>query len=37
VQGENVPSVTVEKGIVVGQPLPPTVMVHIIPHHRHFA
>ena len=37
VQREDVPSVTVEKDVVVGQPLPRTVTVHVIPRHRHYA
>ncbi len=37
VEREDVPSVTVEKEIVVGRPLPPHVTVHVIPHHRRYA
>ncbi len=37
VEREDVPSVTVEKEVVVGQPLPPHVTVHVIPQHREYA
>ncbi len=37
VQREDVPSVTVERDVVVGRPLPREVEVHIIPHHRRYA
>ena len=36
-QREDVPSVTVEKDVVVGDPLPPTVIVHTVPHHTRYA
>lgn len=37
VQREDEPSVTVEKDIVVGRPLPPKVKVYVVPHHRRYA
>lgn len=37
VQREHVPSVTVEKDVVIGRPLPPSVRVYVIPHHRRYA
>lgn len=37
VQREHVPSVTVEKDVVVGESLPPKVKVYVIPHHRRYA
>jgi len=37
VEHEDVPSVTVEKEVVVGRPLPPDVTVHVIPQHRQYA
>lgn len=37
VQREDEPSVTVEKDIVVGRPLPPRVKVYVVPHHRRYA
>lgn len=37
VEREDVPSVTVEKEVVVGQPLPRTVEVHVVPHHTKYA
>jgi len=37
VEREDVPSVTVEREVVVGRPLPETVVVHEIPHHPKYA
>ena len=37
VEREDVPSVTVEKEVVVGRPLPPAVEVHVVPEHREYA
>lgn len=37
VQREDVPSVTIEKEVVVGQPLPPQVKVYVVPDHRGYA
>jgi Protein of unknown function (DUF1236) len=37
VQGVDVPSVTVQKDVVVGEALPPTVIIHPIPHREHYA
>jgi Protein of unknown function (DUF1236) len=37
VEREDVPSVTVEREVVVGRPLPQTVIVHEIPHHPKYA
>jgi Protein of unknown function (DUF1236) len=37
VQREDEPSVTVEKDVVVGRPLPPRVKVYVVPHHRRYA
>jgi hypothetical protein len=33
---EDVPSVTVERQIIVGEPLPPTVVLHTIPRHTRY-
>lgn len=37
VQRERVPSVTVDRDVVVGERLPPRVRVYVIPHHRRYA
>ncbi|HZD88757.1 MAG TPA: DUF1236 domain-containing protein [Pseudolabrys sp.] len=37
VEREDVPSVTVEKEVVVGRPLPPRVTIHVVPDHREYA
>ena len=36
VEREDVPSITVEHEVVVGKPLPRTVVVHVIPKHRRY-
>ena len=37
VEREDVPSVTVEKEVVVGRALPSSVEVHVVPEHREYA
>lgn len=37
VEREDVPSVTVEKRVVVGEALPETVVIHRVPHHERYA
>jgi Protein of unknown function (DUF1236) len=37
VEREDVPSVTVQRDVVVGEPLPRSVEVHVIPRHRRYA
>jgi hypothetical protein len=37
VERERIPSVAVEKEVVVGQPLPETVVIHKVPQHDDFA
>jgi hypothetical protein len=37
VEREDVPSVTIEKDVVVGEPLPQTVVIHEIPRHPKYA
>ncbi|HZT27798.1 MAG TPA: DUF1236 domain-containing protein [Pseudolabrys sp.] len=37
VEREDIPSVTVERDVVVGEPLPETVVIHRVPHHERYA
>lgn len=37
VERERVPSVTVREHVVVGEPLPQTVVIHKVPQHEHYA
>ncbi len=37
VESADEPTVTVEKDVVVGQPLPPHVKVYVVPHHERYA
>jgi len=37
VEREQVPSVTVQEAVVVGQPLPETVVIHRVPQHERYA
>jgi hypothetical protein len=37
VEREDIPSVQVEREVVVGQPLPDAVVIHQVPHHERYA
>ena len=37
VEHEDVPSVAVQEAVVVGRPLPETVVIHRVPHHERYA
>jgi len=37
VEREDIPSVTVDRDVVVGEPLPETVVIHRVPHHERYA
>ena len=37
VERERIPSVRVEREVVIGQPLPETVVIHPVPHHERYA
>ncbi len=37
VQRADEPTVTIEKDVVVGRPLPPHIKVYVVPHHRQYA